>query len=83
MRTLAILVLFTSACWDDSRPIAWTRDRVILGPTPLKTQVAYADSALDRVTLLDLSGDTPAISAISIGRNAEYMVPSLTATGCS
>ncbi len=76
MRTLAILVLFTSACWDDSRPIAWTRDRVILGPTPLKTQVAYADSALDRVTLLDLSGDTPAISAISIGRNAEYMVPS-------
>ena len=78
LATVATLGLLASvgACWDDSRPIGWTRSRTILGPIPLKTQVAYVDSALDRVTLLDLANDIPTITAISIGRNAEYVVPS-------
>ena len=52
------LALATTACgWDDDRPIVWERERTVLGPIPLKTQVAYVDSALDRVTLLDLADD--------------------------
>ncbi len=75
MRTV-ILITLLAGCWDDSRPIAWDRTRTILGPIPLKTQVAYVDSALDRVTLVDLAGDAPAIETSQIGRNAIYAVPS-------
>jgi hypothetical protein len=48
----------------------------VLGPIPLKTQVAYVDSALDRVTFLDLATDTPQISRTAIGRNAIFATPS-------
>ena len=48
----------------------------MLGPIPLKSQIAYVDSALDRVTLLDLGTDTPAITTASIGRRAVTAVPS-------
>jgi hypothetical protein len=78
MRTLAILCLLAAAggCWDDSRPIAWERPRTVIGPIALKAQVAYVDSALDRVTLLDLANDKPAISTRHIGRNAIAAIPS-------
>ena len=78
MRTLllACLVAAIAGCWDDSRPIQWERDRTVLGPIPLKTQVAYVDSALDRVTLVDLSGATPKITAKRVGRNAIVAMPS-------
>ena len=78
MRTLAILCLLAAAggCLEDTRPIAWDRTRTVIGPIALKAQVAYVDSALDRVTLLDLSGDTPAISTRHIGRNAIAAIPS-------
>jgi hypothetical protein len=49
----------------------------VLGPIPLKTQVAYVDSALDRVTLVDLDGDTPKVSGRKIGRRAIHATPSL------
>lgn len=71
---LPLLVL--AGCWEDTRPIQWTRDRTLLGPIPLKSQVAYVDSALDRVTLVDLANDRPAISTVSIGRNAVTATPS-------
>lgn len=73
MRYLPFLLLM--ACGDD-RPIEWSRDRQILGPVPLKTQIAYVDSALDRVTLVDLADDTPKLETAAIGRNAEYAIPS-------
>lgn len=72
---LALVVVVVAGC-ADNRPLVWDRTRTVLGPIPLKTQVAYVDSALDRVTLLDLLGDAPAISTVRIGRNALYAVPS-------
>jgi hypothetical protein len=74
--TLLALVALVSGCWDDDRPIAWDRPREILGPIPLKTQVAYVDSALDRVTFVDLADDAPALRAVQIGRRAAYATPS-------
>ncbi len=73
-RTL-VLVAALAGCWEDTRPIAWDRDRTVIGPIPLKTDVAYVDSALDRVTFLDLSNERPVISAAKIGRRALYAVP--------
>jgi hypothetical protein len=64
------------ACWSDDRPIQWDRPRTILGPIPLKTQVAYVDSALDRVVMVDVADPTPVISHTRIGRRALYAVPS-------
>jgi hypothetical protein len=69
--------LVAPACtWDDDRPIMWERERTLLGPISLKGQVAYVDSALDRVTLLDLAADSPRISTVSIGRRAIHATPS-------
>lgn len=76
MRILLPLVILAGCSWEDDRPIAWERDRAVLGPIPLKTQVAYVDSALDRVTLVDLAGDAPALGARRIGRRAIHAVPS-------
>jgi hypothetical protein len=73
---LVILVAGTSACWDDDRPIQWERPRSVLGPIPLKTQVAYVDSALDRVTFVDLADDAPRITSQQIGRRALFATPS-------
>jgi hypothetical protein len=65
-----------AACWSDDRPNAWDRERAVLGPIPLKTQIAYVDSALDRVTLLDLTADRPRIGIRNIGRRAILAQPS-------
>ena len=72
-----VSLLATTACeWTDERPIVWERDRELLGPIQLKNQVAYIDSALDRVTLIDLALDTPSIDTARIGRNAMHAMPS-------
>jgi hypothetical protein len=75
MRRLIYCTLALAAC-AGPRPLEWGRDRKVLGPLPLKTQIAYVDSARDRVTLVELGGDAPALSAIRIGRNAMYATPS-------
>jgi hypothetical protein len=72
----AVLALTASACWEDDRPLQWDRERTVLGPIPMKSQIAYVDSALDRVTLLDLARDTPRITTTKIGRRAVVAVPS-------
>ncbi|MGE0869883.1 MAG: hypothetical protein AB7P03_15060 [Kofleriaceae bacterium] len=74
--SFTVLALALTACWEDERPALWDRDRSVLGPIPLKAQVAYVDSALDRVTLLELAGDAPVISKAHIGRRAIHAVPS-------
>jgi len=78
LHSLALLAaLAAPACtWDDDRPIVWDRDRTLLGPISLKSQIAYIDSALDRVTLLDLAEDTPRITTATIGRRAIHATPS-------
>jgi hypothetical protein len=73
---LGAAVLGAAGCWSDDRPIAWDRERAVLGPIPLKSQIAYVDSALDRVTLLDLEADAPRLSLRRIGRRAILAVPS-------
>ncbi|MFT3692080.1 MAG: hypothetical protein QM831_02985 [Kofleriaceae bacterium] len=75
MKKLAILMVLIGC--HDPRPRAWERERTIIGPIPLKAQIAYVDSALDRVTFLDLANDgVPAITHTSIGRNAIFAQPS-------
>lgn len=69
-------LLSITGCWEDHRSIVWDRHRTVLGPIPMKSQVAYVDSALDRVTLLDLERDQPRISTQNIGRRAVVAVPS-------
>jgi hypothetical protein len=76
MKLFIPILLVLTACWEDERPIMWERERAVLGPIPMKSQIAYVDSALDRVTLLDLANDTPAISTTKIGRRAVVAVPS-------
>jgi hypothetical protein len=74
--TLGAALASAAGCWSDDRPIAWERERTVLGPIPLKSQIAYVDSALDRVTLLDLEADVPRLALRSIGRRAILAVPS-------
>jgi hypothetical protein len=83
MKKLSLLVLALLplvaplvGCWEDDRARLWDRDRIVIGPIPLKTQIAYVDSALDRVTFLDLANDTPKQLTTDIGRNAIRAVPS-------
>src|SRR5678816_3429353 len=72
----ASVALGLGACWSDDRPIHWERQRTLLGPIPLKAQVAYVDSALDRVVLVDVGSDAPVVAHARIGRRAQYAVPS-------
>ena len=72
----ASVALGLGACWSDDRPIQWERPRTLLGPIPLKAQVAYVDSALDRVVLVDVGSDAPVVAHARIGRRAQYAVPS-------
>ena len=72
----ALFVVTTACAWEDEPPIMWERPRSVLGPIQLKTHVAYIDSALDRVTMLDLGADDPAITTARIGRNAIHAMPS-------
>jgi hypothetical protein len=76
MKRYTLFLLLLAACWEDDRPVMWERQRQVLGPIPMKSQVAYVDSALDRVTLLNLANDTPAITTKKIGRRAVVAVPS-------
>ncbi len=79
MRALHLLcaVSTLSACaWDDDRSIVWDRTRSLLGPISLKSQIAYVDSALDRVTLVDVADDTPRITTAKIGRRAIQAIAS-------
>jgi hypothetical protein len=78
MRLPVILCTFAAlaGCWEDDRPLSWDRSRSVLGPIPLKTQVAYVDSALDRVTLIDVANTAPVITHSRIGRRALYATPS-------
>src|SRR6185503_11681779 len=71
-----LAALGLGACWSDDRPIQWERPRTLLGPIPLKAQVAYVDSALDRVVLVDVGSDAPVVAHARIGRRAQYAVPS-------
>jgi hypothetical protein len=74
--SLLVLLAPLAACWEDDRPIMWERERNVLGPVPMKSQIAYVDSALDRVTLLDLANERPEITTAKVGRRAVVAVPS-------
>jgi hypothetical protein len=71
--TLLVLPSLLAACAAD-QPIELTRDRILVGPIPLKHQVAWADSALDRVVAIDVAGD-PVVDDWPIGRRPVYAIP--------
>lgn len=80
MRTTLLTCWFAAAlaitaCWTDDRPLHWQRPRTVLGPIPLKAQIAYVDPALERVVLVDVSGETPAVSYTRISGRAIHAVP--------
>ncbi len=74
MRTLLLITLL-GACAAD-RPPAIDRDRVLLGPVPLKRQLAWIDSALDRVVAIEAtdSGE-PEVHSWRIGRKPVFAAP--------
>src|SRR3954464_7275802 len=73
MRKLLLLGLL--AC-SAQRPPAIDRERVLIGPVPLKRQLAWIDSALDRVVAIDASDDGhPAVHAWKIGRRPVFAAP--------
>lgn len=67
----ACVALMAGACVDE-RHIGWERERRVLGPVPLKTGVAYVDSARDTVIMLDVTQSIPRIYRYPIGRRAIY-----------
>jgi hypothetical protein len=71
----AIAATAIAGCWEDDRSYVWQRERLVLGPIPLKDGVAYVDSGLDRVVALDLSEAQPRIDHFNIGRSATYATP--------
>lgn len=78
MKRLLLAALTLAGCWmgEDDRARVWDRTRTVIGPVPLKAQVAYVDSALDRVTLIDLVDDHPQLHHVQVGRRAAYAIPS-------
>jgi hypothetical protein len=70
---LAGVAILASAC--DDRHIAWERERSVIGPVPLKDQVAYIDSARDRVITIDVRDDRPRVNRYVIGRRAIFAAP--------
>jgi hypothetical protein len=72
MRILIITLL--AACAAD-RPVAFERERVLLGPLPLKRQLAWIDSALDRVVAIDAGRDVPRVDSWKIGRRPVFAAP--------
>lgn len=74
MKTACLLaVVLVGACAD--QPIELTRDRTLVGPIPMKHQVAWADSALDRVVAVDVAGAEPRVDEWPIGRRPVFAAP--------
>jgi hypothetical protein len=71
----ALVMILVAGCAAE-QPIELDRPRTLVGPIPLKHQVAWADSALDRVVAVDVAGDgAPVAQAWPIGRRPVYAVP--------
>jgi hypothetical protein len=73
-RSLVGLLLAAAAGCAAEQPVELTRDRILVGPIPLKHQIAWADSALDRVVAVDVEGP-PKIQHWRIGRRPVYAAP--------
>ena len=74
MRRLMLLAALVGCTAD--RPAALDRDRILLGPIPLKRQLAWVDSALDRVVAIDAGDDRdPRVYAWAIGRRPVFAAP--------
>jgi len=70
---LAALATAVLGCAAD-QPVELGRDRTLVGPIPLKHQIAWADSALDRVIAVDVVG-AARVDHWPIGRRPVYAAP--------
>lgn len=75
MRAYTIMMAVVLTACEDGRPAGWERERAITGPIPLKDAVAYVDSALDRVVLVDAASGSPRVSTVAVGRRPRFAVP--------
>jgi hypothetical protein len=66
-------LLFVAGCAD--QPVELGRSRTLVGPIPLKHQIAWADSALDRVVAVDTDGGEPRVDSWPIGRRPVFAAP--------
>lgn len=74
--SLLPLLLGLAAGCAAERPPAFDRDRVLLGPVPLKRDLAWIDSALDRVVAIEAPDDgAPAVHTWPIGRHPVFAAP--------
>ena len=72
---LGLAVVALAACAAE-RPPALDRERILLGPVPLKRSLAWIDSALDRVVAIDAGDDNdPRVHAWRIGRKPVFAQP--------
>ena len=70
-RSISLLIL-VAACTADRAP-ELDRPRELVGPIPLKHQIAWADSALDRVVAVDVADPAaPRVERWRIGRRPVY-----------
>lgn len=69
---LAGMVALGAGCFEDKRHVGWDRERLVLGPIPLKDRVAYVDSARDQVTIIDMTEAAPRVYRYRIGRRAIF-----------
>lgn len=75
-RLLSFCMLGALAACAAERPTAIDRERVLIGPVPLKRQLAWVDSALDRVVAIDAREDgAPTVHAWKIGRRPVFAAP--------
>ncbi|MEJ7599892.1 MAG: hypothetical protein WKG01_18445 [Kofleriaceae bacterium] len=70
---LLIPILLVSCIAE--RPVALDRERVLLGPLPLKRQLAWIDSALDRVVAIDAGQAMPRVDSWPVGRRPVFATP--------
>jgi len=73
MTRSVLVLLIVAGCAD--QPVELTRDRTLVGPIPMKHQIAWADSALDRVVAVDTAGAAPRVDAWPIGRRPVFAAP--------
>ncbi len=74
LAALTAVGMAAGAC-SDERPTGWDRERLVIGPVPLKDRVAYVDSSRDQAIVIDATEDKPRVVRYAVGRRAIFATP--------